>query len=93
MIRKELVVSDQDELQRLDVYLTKELKNLTRSKIQKLIDEHMILVNGVSQKSSFRLRPGDRIEVQFEESTQESVYPVNIPLKIIYSDDQIAVID
>jgi len=93
VIRKDLIVADSDKLQRLDIYLSKKIKTLTRSKIQKLIDEDKVLINGLPRKPSYRLRVGDKIDIRYEENFPENIYPVNLPLKIIYSDDQIILVD
>mgnify|MGYP003289277522 CR=1 FL=1 len=77
---------------RLDKYLMNEL-NVSRSKIQKLIDNDNILVNGNVAKSSYVVKLDDNIEVL---SMEEEVIPVeaeNIPLDIVYEDEYLLVVN
>lgn len=79
--------------QRLDVFLSEKIKELTRSQIQKIVDKQKVIVNNVVRKSSYKLREGDRVELEFEIPKPEEVRPENIPLELPYSDDHIVVID
>ena len=77
---------------RLDKYLMNEL-NVSRSKIQKLIDNDNILVDGNVAKSSYVVKLDDNIEVL---SMEEEVIPVeaeNIPLDIVYEDEYLLVVN
>lgn len=77
--------------QRIDKFLV-ENTEYTRSKIQKMIDNDCILVNGKSIKSSYTLKAGDQIEVKdYEENTD--ILPENIPLDIYYEDDDLIVVN
>jgi len=77
----------------LDVFLSEKTRELTRSQIQKIVDGQKVKVNGVVRKSSYRLREGDRVELEFEILGPEGIKPENIPLRLVYSDDHIVVID
>ena len=86
MIIDEVIVG-----QRIDKFLV-ENTEYTRSKIQKMIDNECILVNGKSIKSSYTLKAGDQIEVKdYEENTD--ILPENIPLDIYYEDDDLIVVN
>ncbi len=86
MIIDEIVIG-----QRIDKFLV-ENTEYTRSKIQKMIDNDCILVNGKSIKSSYTLKAGDQIEVKdYEENTD--ILPENIPLDIYYEDDDLIVVN
>ena len=86
MIIDEVVIG-----QRIDKFLV-ENTEYTRSKIQKMIDNDCILVNGKSIKSSYTLKAGDQIEVKdYEENTD--ILPENIPLDIYYEDDDLIVVN
>jgi 23S rRNA pseudouridine1911/1915/1917 synthase len=88
------VTSISGKNQRLDVFLSENIKELTRSQIQKAIEEGDVTVNGISSRSSYRLKEGDRVAVRTEISDKETVLvPENIPIKIIYQDDSVIVID
>lgn len=78
----------------MDVFLSENIKELTRSQVQKAIEEAEVTVNGSASRSSYRLKEGDRVAVRTEVSDNETVLvPENIPLKIIYRDDSVIVID
>jgi 23S rRNA pseudouridine1911/1915/1917 synthase len=49
---------------RLDAYLASQISHWSRARLQRLIDNEDVLVNGKSAKSSYRLRAGDEIEVE-----------------------------
>ena len=78
---------------RIDKYLT-EKTNLSRSKIQKLIDEGKILVNGNEVSSNYKVKLNDKIEIK-EEDMDFSIDIVkeNIPLDIVYEDEYLLVIN
>jgi len=82
---------------RLDVYLSGEMDHAARSRVQKFIAEGNVRVDGKLRKAGYKLREGDRIEVDgdLEEAGDAagSVGPENIPLTILYFDDAVAVID
>lgn len=78
---------------RLDAFLNEKIENLSRSKIQKMIDEGDVLVNEKASKSSYKLRPNDEIEVEIIETESEDFTPEDIPLDVVYEDEFLAVIN
>jgi len=78
---------------RLDVFLTQKIDDLTRSQIKKLIDQDKAFVNGLPKKSSYKLREGDSIELEYEIAEKLEIKPENIPLKILFEDPHFLVID
>lgn len=85
-------IIEKNEDIRLDVYLTNEL-DLTRSRIKQLIEDGSITVNKLAVKCGKSLKEGDIIEVNISEPTLLTVEPQDIPLDIIFEDDDIAVIN
>ncbi len=81
-----------EEFSRLDVCLAT-LTEMTRSRIQKLIDEGLVTVNGKQPKAKLKISVGDEISVIVPEPENVSLEPQNIPLDIIYQDESIAVIN
>jgi len=77
---------------RLDVFLTKNT-TFSRSFIKTMNEEDRILVNGKVEKAGFKLRIGDVIEVEEKEIEQIDVSPENIPLDIVYEDEDLLVIN
>lgn len=79
--------------ERIDKYLSGQLEDMTRSHIQKLIKENMVRVNGMAVKSNFKLSASDQIEVEIPELKEPDILPENIPLDILYEDQDILVVN
>lgn len=77
---------------RLDVFLT-ENTDFSRSFIKTLNDEGLILINGKKEKAGFKLKIGDEIEVEEKDVEQISAEPEDIPLNIVYEDDDLLIIN
>lgn len=95
MFKKEFLVSSSSGLnERLDVFLSRQVQELTRSHLQRLIDEDKVKVNGTFRKASYKLKNGDRVELEFETPEEsEKIEPEDIPLNILYSDNHIVVLN
>jgi 23S rRNA pseudouridine1911/1915/1917 synthase len=78
---------------RLDAYLASQIEAWSRARLQRLIENEDVLVNGKSTKPSYRLRKNDEIEVELSAPTSESFTPENIPLTIVYEDDWLVVVN
>lgn len=79
--------------QRLDIYLADLLEKFSRSRIQKLVKEGQVLINGSPAKSSYNLRFGDNLEFTIPEDKPIDIEPENIPLEFIYEDEYLAVVN
>jgi len=79
------------EAKRIDVFLMEEL-DLSRSKVEKLIKDGHVLVNGKTIKPSYSVKIGDNIEYEIVEEDMD-VIPEDIPLDIVYEDDDVIVIN
>jgi 23S rRNA pseudouridine1911/1915/1917 synthase len=89
---KEIIVEDSDLNKRLDLFLAEKL-DLTRSRIQNLIENNYIKLNNSSTKSSYKLRKNDFISVVVPPLKNIQLEPQNIPLEIVYEDEHIIVIN
>ena len=78
---------------RLDRYLTDRITFMSRNQLQKLIAEGGVQVNGRTPKSSTTLHKGDVIEVVVPPPPATEIQPENIPLEVMYEDDDIIVIN
>lgn len=78
---------------RLDVFLSGEMKTLTRARIQKLISDGHILVNESSVKASRRMREGDKISVSVPPPQTHDLIAQEIPLDVLYEDKDIIVVN
>ena len=89
-----LTIDETFENERLDVVLAGLLENLSRSKIQTLIKNKQIKVNGKEGKASYKVLTDDVIEINnIEESVCSKPIPQNIPLDIRYEDDDMLVVN
>ncbi len=82
-----------DEGQRLDKYLSDEIEEISRSYLQKLLKQELVLVNDSPSKAGYKLRCGDKIRVCMPDIQEPQILPQDIPLDIIYEDDDIIVIN
>ena len=90
---KNIIVEKSDNL-RIDQYLNMKDENLTRSYVQKLISNGDIKVNGNSNvKCSYKVKEGDNIEISEIEIKDADILPENIPLEIVYEDEDIAIVN
>ena len=79
---------------RIDKYLFSHVPNTTRTRIQNAAEAGNILVNNKTVKSSYKVKPGDVITIVLAYPPKEiSILPENIPLDIVYEDDDILVIN
>jgi len=79
--------------QRLDVYLTTQCPEYSRSRIQKLIDDGFVLVNDEETQSNYRLRLGDEILMTVPADENMELYPVAMGLDVVYEDHDVIVIN
>ena len=78
---------------RLDVYIAEERKQLSRTMIQKLIESGNILVNGSKKKLSYKVQMNDQITINLPEVKENNLRPQEIPIEIIYEDNDIIVVN
>lgn len=79
---------------RIDKFLFSRLQNVSRNRVQNAADAGAILVNGKAVKSSYKVKPADVITIVMAHPPRDiELYPDDIPLNIIYEDDQLVLID
>lgn len=86
-------VDEEDEGTRLDVFLQEACADLSRSRIQRLISTTAIRVDGARQKNSYRVRLGERVELDVPAPVTLQAQAQDIPLTIIYEDSDLLVVD
>ncbi len=80
--------------ERLDTFLTNCIENATRSKVQKLIEANLVMVNGKFVKSSYQVQPNDVVEASHPITPRpEFAEPEEIPLDIIFEDEYLIVVN
>lgn len=77
--------------ERIDKYIASLPNGFNRSKLKSGI--HEILVNGNKSKLSGKIRAGDQIDIQWEDNIPDNIEPENIPLKIIFENDDVCVVN
>lgn len=90
---EKLWVLEEMEGERLDLFVTEHMENLSRSAVQNLIKAGKVRVDGQVLKASHHLREGEEVEVEMAEPQRVSILPQNIPLDILYQDQDLAVVD
>jgi 23S rRNA pseudouridine1911/1915/1917 synthase len=86
-------VSLHDAATRLDVFVTRMLLGLSRNQAQRLIEAGRIQVGGGLQKASYRLRPGEEIDISLPPPPPAELIPESLPLDILFEDDQIVAVN
>jgi 23S rRNA pseudouridine1911/1915/1917 synthase len=88
-----LTIDKQQAGTRLDAYLASQIQGWSRSRLQRLIDNEDVLVNGHAVKSSYKVAENDEIEVELTPPALTNFTPENIPLNIVFEDDDLIVIN
>ena len=83
----------QDEKGRIDKVLTTKISSLSRSRIQELVQDRNILVNGKKVKTSYKVQKNDLVSVSVPKLKPLAVIPEDIPLDIIYEDQDVIVVN
>lgn len=78
---------------RLDVFLARVVDGVSRSLVSALVKDGRVLVNGRLEKPAYRLAPGDTVRVDLVMPPSLSAEPEDIPLRVVYEDADVAVID
>ena len=79
--------------QRLDAFLANALPDMSRSAVQKLLENGCVMLNGKPGKKNDRINEGDEIQVTLPEPKKLDVEAKDIPLDIVYEDDDVLVIN
>ncbi|WP_118196252.1 RluA family pseudouridine synthase [Albibacterium indicum] len=89
-----IVVDKGQSLLRIDKFLMHRIENASRNRIKNAIDAGNVLVNNQEIKASYKVKPLDAISVVFPHPPRDTeVYPENIPLDIVYEDQDLLVVN
>jgi 23S rRNA pseudouridine1911/1915/1917 synthase len=91
-LRKFLVI-DEEEGDRLDVYLSSQLGDMSRSYIQKLIKEKKVTVNEKVEKAKYLVKENDNITIEIPKPKVLEVLAQDIPINIVYEDDDLLIVN
>lgn len=90
---EELVVKDNEQNKRLDIYIAEEKGELSRTTIKRLLENGDILVNGKMQKASYKPEAEDKIQINMPEVVETKLIAQDIPVPIVYEDKDIVVVN
>lgn len=93
MEQKKICVPESASGQRIDKFLSDFLDGQSRSYLQKLVKEGRVFVQGKSVKANYRIAEGEEIRLEIPELEEPDILPENIPLDIIYEDDDLLVVN
>ena len=89
-----IVVDKGQTLERIDTFLTNHIQNISRNRVQNAAKAGNILVNEKAVKQNYKVKPNDVISIVFSYPPRETdIKPQQIPLKIVYEDDDVIVIN
>jgi 23S rRNA pseudouridine1911/1915/1917 synthase len=88
-----LTVDENSSGARIDKYISDNIAELTRSAVQNLIKSGNVFVGGATVTKSFKLQCGDVVEITFSEPQPLDAVPENIPLDIVYEDNDLLVVN
>jgi 23S rRNA pseudouridine1911/1915/1917 synthase len=78
---------------RLDAFLASQIEGWSRARLQRLIENEDVLVNGKSSKASYKLHEHDEVEVELIAPATDSFAAEDIPIEIVYEDDTLVVVN
>lgn len=93
MTKLEFTADQTDSGKRIDSFLADNTEEMTRSAVQKLIEEGSVEVNGKVPAKNYKLRSGDHICLSIPEPKLPEAKPENIPLDIVFEDDDLLIVN
>lgn len=87
------IVKQEDQGKRLDIYISNQNNDLTRTAVQRLIEQEKILVNGKKRKVAYKVTEGDIVIIEETEAQMIELKAQEIPIDIIYEDSDIIVVN
>lgn len=90
---REFLVLEEDEGDRLDVYLSNELGDMSRSYIQKIIKDKKVVVNDKIEKAKYLVKEDDKIKIEIPAPKLLEVTPQDIPIDIVYEDSDVLIVN
>ena len=91
-MNKEIIVKEEEKI-RLDAYISNKMPDLSRMAVKRLLEEDKIKVNGEKAKASNKISKGDKIEIQIDEPKDIKIEAQDIPIDIVYEDEDIIVVN
>lgn len=90
----DIIIEKGQEPVRIDKYLMTRIAGVTRNKVQQAIDDECIMVNDKVIKQNYKIKPSDHVVAYtFREPESTEIIPENIPIDIVYEDDDLLVLN
>ena len=93
MTKNEFLVEENDAGKRIDSFLAECIDDITRNAVQRLIEDSNVSINGKVPSKNYKLKTGDTITVVIPDPKLPEARPENIPIEIIYEDDDLLVVN
>ena len=88
-----LILTADQAGERVDVFLSRSIENMTRSAAAKLLEEGAVLLCGKPVKKNYKMNIGDELEITLPEPEPVEAVPQNIPLDVVYEDEDVIVVN
>lgn len=88
-----ICITAEESGERIDALLARTLPSLSRSQVQKLLEQGVVTLNGRKLKKNFRCSAGEGYEVILPEPAELPLIPQNIPLDVVYEDEDLIVVN
>lgn len=88
-----IIITAQESGERIDALLARSLGNMTRSAVQRLIEDGAVTVGGAAVKKNYKCSPGDAIEVVLPELCEIPLTAQDIPIEVVYEDNDVIVVN
>jgi 23S rRNA pseudouridine1911/1915/1917 synthase len=88
-----ITVAGNQGTERLDVFLSHQIENISRTRVQQLIEQGLIQVNGMIPAKSYKIRPHDDVVVNLPIPEKIEAMPEDIPLTIVYEDADLVIVN
>lgn len=93
MIKKKIKVLENENGYRIDRFISEQLNDITRSQVQNLIENNNVLSNKTAVKKNYKVKTDDIIEVEIPDPIEYNIAAQNIPLDIVYEDNDLLVVN
>lgn len=90
---REFLVGEEEEGDRLDVYLSEQLGDMSRSYIQKIIKDKKVEVNNKIEKAKYLVKEEDKVKIEIPAPKLLEVIAQDIPIDIVYEDDDVLIVN
>lgn len=90
---KKYEIKEEQKGNRIDKLVSSIQEDISRVTIQRMIEEGNILVNGKKVRTSYKVTTGDMVTIEKEEAKESDILPQEIPLNIIYEDEDMLIIN